>query len=555
MKKTLVFVLLAINTSFGQLNDQAYLVEYKKAVQLFANSQYEAASLKFNTLCSKNYTNPIVPYAYYYNALVSKNKGNYYQSRVIFRQLFENFYDWDKINEARIVYAELNFSENYFEEGLKSIEMIQDSQFKSIKNGLLKTFIPKIQSISNLKDLYFKFPTQEIIAKNLVTKIQANRYNSKEDLEISDLLTNRFKFKEIESPKAKTEKKIVKENKTGVSLSYGLLLPFNMEATKNSLHNGSNQYVYDFYAGMKIATVKLATEGIITETEVFDVQKTKLDFLKISKYPELKNIDFFVGPLYAEPNQAAVEFALANKIVQIHPLSNSLSLLKPDKNIFLVQPSYAHQARKAIEYILGKGSKKSLSIYYGSSKKDSLFAEAYRSEAEKKGFNITDFLKYSSGNTLKIASADGHIFFAADNNLGIKFLQLCNKSKINSNLVFTASSFNWDNISKSSFNDKTFIIYPEYVNKNRENVVDFSKKYYESMSTAPSYYSYIGYDMMLYFSRMLKDGLDVFKLNIQAGPYNDDYLLSGFDFAGKQYENNIVPIIKYNGEEFEEVFR
>ena len=106
-----------ISNSYGQvLNDQAYLIEYKKAVQLFANSQYEQAGQKLTALSDKNYTNPMVPYAYFYNALSAKNKGNSYQSRVIFRSLFENFYDWDKINEARIIYAELNFGENYFEE-------------------------------------------------------------------------------------------------------------------------------------------------------------------------------------------------------------------------------------------------------------------------------------------------------------------------------------------------------------------------------------------------------------------------------------------------------
>ena len=89
MKKAFIIVLGLISSGYGQqLNDQAYLIEYKKAVQLFANSQYEQAGQKFAALSSKNYTNPMVPYAYFYNALTAKNKGNLYQSRVIFRSLF-----------------------------------------------------------------------------------------------------------------------------------------------------------------------------------------------------------------------------------------------------------------------------------------------------------------------------------------------------------------------------------------------------------------------------------------------------------------------------------
>ena len=155
MKKGLILLFFTVLNASGQIDDQTYLIEYKKAVQLFANSQYEAASQKLAPLCSNSYSNPIVPYSYFYSALSSRNRGNNYQSRVIFRQLFENFNDWDKINEARINYADLNFSENYFEEALKNIELINDTAFNDLKKSMLNHYIPKIQSISNLKDLYF----------------------------------------------------------------------------------------------------------------------------------------------------------------------------------------------------------------------------------------------------------------------------------------------------------------------------------------------------------------------------------------------------------------
>lgn len=542
-----------ISNSYGQqLNDQAYLIEYKKAVQLFANSQYEQAGQKFTALSAKNYTNPVVPYAYFYNALSAKNKGNVYQSRVILRSLFENFYDWDKISEARIIYSELNFSENYFEEGLKSLEAIQEKEFDGLKNDILNIYIPKIKSISTLKELYFKFPTQEVLARNLVEKIQANRYNSKDDLEISDMLTNRFKLREVAKVKTQNKTNSVSAIENESSLDFGILLPFNITDLTNSV--GANKYTYELYEGMKIAAQQLKTDGININLHAYDVKKTKHDFQILEKKEGFNNLDLIVGPLYPNPNEKAVEFAINHKIIQVHPLSNNLSLLKDGNSIFLMQPSHLQQSKKTLEYISGLNKKKTVSIYFGGAKKDSLFASIYRSEALKKGYTITVFKKYT-GNLQKLLPETGHVFLATDNNQGVKFLQSVSYSKITAETVCTAASFAWNKNHSNTFTEHVSLIYPEFVSKDKENVRNFDKIFLDKMAGSPSFYAYAGYDLVLFFAKMLKDGKDIFKLNIESGEYTDDYLLSGFDFSGKIKENAIVPIVKYKNEAFEEIFR
>lgn len=554
MKKGFILLFFSVIKSFGQIDDQTYLNEYKKAVQLFANSQYEAASQKLAPLCSNSYTNPIAPYAYFYSALSARNGGNNYQSRVVFKQLFENFNDWDKINEARINYVDLSFSENYFEEALKNIELIQDPTFNDLKNRMLNNYIPKIQSISNLKDLYFKFPTQQIIAFSIVKYIQSNRFNSKDDLELSDMLTNRFKFKDFNSKENKSSKKIALNGDTNETIDFAVLLPFNISDTKLEIGKTSNKYSYDIFMGMKMAVNKLALEGIKSNVYAFDIQKSKTDFVKFEKSGELNKMDVFVGPLYPEPNLLANDFAYSNKIIQVHPFSNNLGLLKKDRQIFLMQPSYNQQAKKSLGFIQKKQLDKTVSIYFGTGRKDSLFAIAYQDEAVKLGYKISTFEKFT-GAFQKIAPEKGHIFLVVDMNLGTKFLQNLERNKILSQVMCTSTSFNWENISKSIFKQNVAIIYPEFVNELKTNVEDFKKNYELTMNSASSYYNYVGYDMVLYFSRMLKDGKDIFKFNIESGPYIDDYLQSGFDFSAKPNENKIVPIVILNGENFEEVFR
>lgn len=555
MKKTLILYFICISAVFGQMPDEKYLIEYKKAVQLFADSQYEAANTRLIPLTSKSYNNPVVPYSMYYYALSTKKLGQNYQSRVILRQLFERFPDWDKMEEAYLLYAEVNLSENYYEEGIKSLERIQDPQFKPAVTGLINTTIPPIKNVELLKDLYGKFPGQVVIAKTLVKRIQEKRVNTKADLELSDVLTNRFKLNAPSGSDSKEPKRGKSRNSDDNVIDFGVLLPFNIKEVGLGSNLKTNQYVYDLYAGMRLAAEELKAEGIDIKLFAFDVEKRKEDFVKLEKDPNFNKIDLFVGPLYPEPNNEAVEFAIRHKIFQVHPLSNNVSLLKDSKNIFLVQPSYTQQARRTLEFVKESNLNKNLSIYFGPSKKDSLFAFVYKTEAEKKGYKVLEIKKFVTFNSIKPGQAPGHVFFSGDNNLGVKFVQGLGQQKIKAKVICNSSAFNFEKVSPDILTRDINIIYPEFVDSEKKEVVDFNKKYLIKMGSVPSYFSYSGYDLVLYFARMLKDGKDIMSLNLDAKAYTEDFTLGGFDFRGNKNENEIVPIVKFEDGKFVEIFR
>jgi hypothetical protein len=175
-------------------------------------------------------------------------------------------------------------------------------------------------------------------------------------------------------------------------------------------------------------------------------------------------------------------------------------------------------------------------------------------EALKKGYAITAFKKFN-GTLQKLVPETGHVFLATDNNQGIKFLQSISFSKITSEVICTASSFAWEKTPSSALTENVSLIYPEFVSKEKEQVRNFEKIFLEKMAIHPSFYAFAGYDLVYFFGKMLKDGKDIFKLNIDSGSYKDEYLLSGFDFSGKIKENAIVPIVKYKNDMFEEIYR
>jgi hypothetical protein len=547
MKKSIFFILFCSGSLFAQLTDQQYLSEYKKAVSLFEQQNYEEANAKLLPLTTKKHTNAVAPYAFLYGALSSEKKGNKYQAKVLFRNLFTNYPEWDKLNDARILYASSNFQDGYFEEAMKALHEIDDPKYNTVKLGLMEKYIKNVKTVTALKNIYTKFPNYKPVAKALVDKIQSNRYNSKADLELSDLLTNRFNL--LASDK-KTPSQVVESKSDKKELNFGLLLPF--ETTNPGQPNANVTYVYDIYAGMKVAIDKLNSNGIHLDVHTYDVRSNPNEFKNAEAKPGFDELDLIVGPLYPATNDLAVKYINEHDIYQVHPISNNVSLLKDSKNSFLLQPSHTQQTQKTLNYVASLGAPKMVSVYYGAAKKDSTFAHIYAAEAKKKGYTITELKRF---NGQKLPNQTGHIFFAGDNNLGTTFIQSIEMANITCEVILTASSFSWDKTTSSIFSNQMALIYPEFVNREKEVVKEFEKSYFEKTAAFPSYYSYLGYDLAYYFASLLKDGKRIFKDNLELGEYIDDYMLSGYDFSKKVKQNEVVPIVKVREGNFEEVFR
>jgi ABC-type branched-subunit amino acid transport system substrate-binding protein len=534
----------------AQKSDQEYLLDYKEAVQQYASHDFEGAVASLTPLTSSQYSSAIVPYSLYYYALASIEIDKSYQARAILRDLFQRKISWDKMDEAYYLYALANFKDRYYEEGITYLEKINSSDFKSDLEGLMHTYISPIENINSLKELNVKFPTKYIIAEALVNRIQARKYNTKADLELSDILTDRFKL--VSQHKLEVEKIIssyVRPYDDKI-IDFGVLLPFSLTGFDLNEATTKNRYVYDMYSGMQLAVDKLKTENIPVKLYGFDVGTSSESADKYLKDANFKKLDVLIGPLYGRPNKVTSAFAIENKMYQIHPISNSQSLINEASNSFLVQASETIQAQKCLDFAEQMNKIKTVSIYFEDSR-DSLFANTYASEAKKRGYVISDFKAYTSEAGISNTPQKGHVFIVGNSNFGPKMLRVLGQKKSDDLVIATESSFNFETASRSTLQKNLYLINPRFNDLENESLKEFRQKYVAKMNVSPSYYSFLGYDIILFYSRMLKDGKEIFRLNLDESPFMDDLLLSGFDYSNKSAENKIVPIVKYNDGRFE----
>ncbi len=547
----LVFVCL---NGFAQLSNEKYLIEYKKGVQYFANAQYDEAVMTFTPLTARNYTNNVSPYVFFYHGLSSKMLNQPYQTRVVLRQLIERFPDWNKIDEVFLIYAEANFIERYFDEGFNSLERIQDPSYKSISNEMIAKFLLEINNVELLKDLYQKHPTQSLLAEKLVASIQSKKYPSKEDLKLSDELTNRFSLKPKKDIKKPVSVRKTIANSEGQSIDIALLLPFNLAKSANINSLFSVKYIYEMYFGMQMAVEKLATEQVYVNLLCYDVEKSEAAYKKIEDSQDFKNVDLIIGPLYPNINKLASKYVSDNNLVQMHPISNNNNLTNSSPFVFLGQSSHLGQAQKALDFAKEQNFNNSISIYFGKSLKDSLFAINVKDEAIKRGLKVLDFTSFKGVNSIKNTSP-GFIFVACESSLTNKILTGLNQKNVTAPIISSVSSFDLNLVSFQNLKNELFLLNPEFIDKEKENVKKFNSDFKQKMNSLPSYYAYYGYDLVLYYARMLKDGKSIFRLNLDTKDYSNDYLGVGFDYSQNKNENQLVPVVKYADGQFIEVFR
>ena len=554
-KNFFIFLFLSYSSIAQQqanLNDKDYLLRYKKAVQFYADQKYAEARDLLAPLTNKKYNNSVSPYAHFYYASSSFKLNKFYDARSILKQLLERYPNWSEIEDALYLYANVAFEENKPEEALQLLNRITSKSWRIPVENMQYAYLSKIKDSNRLKQLYQKSPDNPVLAQLIIDIIQRNKNAGRDDLELSDRLTNQFSQRNVGSNTSKKPKQ--KDNSEAINVA--VMLPFRLFEFDANKPARANQYVYDLYAGMKLAQEKLASEQINLNLFSFDVERDVKHITDIVTNRNFGKIDVIIGPLYPEVNKVANSFAKSNDALQVHPLSNNLQLVSNDKSAFLASPSYETQAMKALEYIVNEKSARSVSIYYGNTRKDSTFAYIYRDKALAKGVNVLTIRKYNNTDDIDTKRKADHIFISgSDPGIGPKILSSLDKKKINALVVSASAAFDFEASSVNTFSRELYLIQLDYINREKEEVRNFRSAFISNQNITPSYYAYWGYDMVLFYGRMLKMGKNKLRGNLDSIEYTQGYTLDGFDYTNRSQDNKIVPIIKYEDGRFIEVAR
>jgi tetratricopeptide (TPR) repeat protein len=576
-------VLLSGQVTMGQISPDVQR-RYQTAVKVVqTGGDYERAKMDLNTIIQQR--GPLAPYASYYYAAAAFRQKNFNQARLMLKQLMEVFPDWRKMDETRYLLAATSMELGQYDDALATIQQITDAALRPDIAKLEQNFVPRITDLNRLKQLNKSFPNDRAVGLALIDLIQRTA-SDKDDLELSDRLTNRFGVPgAINSQPTQPAAGTVAARPTTPTTSpsrntrakgyynVAVMFPFRLDDFDADKRIRANQYVYDLYDGIKMAKAKLQEEGITVNLFAYDVDNDANKTLELVNSPAFAQTDLIIGPLYVEPNRIASAYANQSNILLLNPIATSSELVANQPMSFLAQPSLSQQAQKLAEQVRSLNGLRRAAIYFGTARKDSLLAVAYQTELKRQNVQVVDFRKVAGsaqtmadamqfgGTTTATRSltattppagiALGHIFFASSNDDdGSRMLDALSRRRVSGPLVTTASAFDFYRNSISTFTRRDlYLLYPDFIDASRDPFVEFQEQYVAKRNTIPSVFASEGYDMMLFFGRQLaRNGLPP-RNRAMLRSDTDDYLLSGFDYT-QTNDNQIVPIVKYEDGRF-----
>ncbi len=531
--------------------------QYQAATQLVRIGDYERAKTDLNIIIQHG--GSFAPYATYYYALATYRQKNWPLTRLMLKQLMSQYPDWKRHDDAYYLYAAVCFESALYVEGFQYVGRISDPELRDDIDKLERFFLPKITDLTHLKTINRDAPDNRNVGLRLMDRIQQSS-TDRADLELSDELTNRFGIPTtpVNKPVAATTTTPVGRYVRNPAKGYwnvAALLPFRIDEFGQNQRGRTNQFVYDWYAGLKMAQAKLQTEGITVNLFAYDIDNDLAKARELINNEAFLQNDLVIGPLYAEPNRVVTAFAKQQNMVIVNPIATNADLLVNQPLAFLVQPSVMQQAKKGVAFMRDLGGPRQAAVYFGTARKDSVLAIAYQTELKRQGIQVVDFLKVTGKSSEmatalkpKIANRPGHIFYATSSEAdGSHLLDALSRLGLNVPVLVTSTGFDYYQASLSTFTRRDlYLLYPDFMDTDRPSVEQFRDAFLAQWHIIPSVFAAQGYDTLLFFGRQLaRTGLPL--RNIRSD--TDDYVLSGFNYT-QSNDNQSVPIVKFEGSKF-----
>jgi hypothetical protein len=540
---TFLFVSLLIPGVYAQ---EDYAGRYIAGKDFFRMGKYTNAMEQFKPLTTETEAHPFVQYAHYYYSLSAFKANLFPDATQMLRQLMIKYPDWDKINDAYYLLANIAFEQKKYRDAMKYL-LDKDKDIKDDADKM-KSFYFKTMPLDSLKTLNKIYPSDPVLGKALSIRLSIT--NDEKDKMLLEYLIQDFSL---------DRNKLIKTRKTILKPSYNVavLFPFMIKELNPDNPQRPNQFVLDIYEGIKLAVDSLKRKGININLYPYDTEKDISKLTALLQLPELAYMDMIIGPIYPSHNALVNEFAYNNQICIVNPLSNNAKLMENNPFVFLYQVTLEDEALNVANYAAAHftnsaPTNNNVMIFYADDYKDSLLAVRYKEAATAKNFNVTVFEKAKIPKVQQLLSDSvslsyvSHIFVSSDDlTLAANVISKLEVSQMTIPLV---TKEEWLEFRLLSFTQlerrQVHFLDQDYLDYNKPAVRNFKKAFTNDMNLLPTNFAYEGYDMMFLFGNALKMYGNYFRDGIQKAGFIPGRIFPGYDYTNSN-SNTFIPITKF----------
>lgn len=363
--------------------------------------------------------------------------------------------------------------------------------------------------------------------------------------------------------------KIAKPKKAKYNV--GLLLPFKIDESElldvnNLVLSKSNfpqvqSLAIDFLLGFNKAVDSLKTNDFSVQTFLYDIDdKDSNKVAALCKSEEFKDLDLIVGPAYPSGFKDVSTYARSYNIPVISPFTQQSKILFKNNIASKVNPSQYTMIESLADYCVDslKGNT-SVFVVNNGNIKDQQYVKAFKQYYNERLKELNFSLKDSVVEVRGLAgSKAAHV--AGRKNV---YVLLSNNQVYLTDFVTQLAVFadkkditlaGWQNITASENVDQEYLNRLSYTFPSQNNLINVKaysnliRNYQTEMSSDPSDYFFLGFDLAQYYLQNLKNVGPDFINQLDKLQSEGNYLRFKFYRPDENtgFENKGVYIFKYN---------
>lgn len=325
-----------------------------------------------------------------------------------------------------------------------------------------------------------------------------------------------------------------------------ILLPFLANASSTGVPDNS-KWAVSFYAGARLAYDNLEAEGAKFNVSIMDTEASSTKVNSLLKSNDLSKSELIIGPYKREEVDIVQAYAKQNKMPLVVPYTAQMGMTENNPYYIQVNPSLKshceaiarhirkkHNPENVVLVALDKPEEKARFKYFqdanaliNNGRSVKKFQELLVPEGASNfhTINVSQFIKSGVTTVFVVPSWSNETFVYS-------FLrQLLAKQGEGEDVMVYGMSM-WLDFNQIDFEYfeklNLHVSSASYIDDNDERVKQFKNKYFQSYGTVPNEEAFLGYDVMLYFGKMLAKYGKNFSQKLDVTP--SDVLHGRFEF-------------------------
>lgn len=368
------------------------------------------------------------------------------------------------------------------------------------------------------------------------------------------------------------------------SYNVSIFLPFignRFNATDTKIYDNS-LWAVNYYAGTKMALNILSEENINLNISVLDTKASSNTVAtRLSRNEDLKNAHLIIGPYRRDNITQVASFAKENDIAFVSPHSAAANISSINENYIQVNSTLKSHCEAIMHHVLANYAPEQIVLVSKNKESDlarlNFFYDQYVLEKgvkdtiqlqemiisdESAGLEEMEYLPF-----VELEDTTVFIVPSWNENFVYSFLRKIDVSKNEYNHIIVFGMPQWMNFDKIdySYYEKmhVHITASSYIDPLSDDIILFKNTFFQRYGSIPTLEAYLGYDITLYFGKMLNEYGTKFQYYMEQTPENS--LLGRFEFQPiirpqqsrwelstiDRFENKYVNILKFEDYKFQ----